>query len=359
MTANTTIPISRPLIGDAEREAVMRVLDSGMLVQGPEVVVFETEFATAVGTRHAVAASSGTTALHMALLAHGVGPGDEVIIPAFTFIASANSILHAGATPVLVDIEPETFNIDVGRLEAAITPRTKAIMPVHLYGQPADMAEIGELAAAHGLAVIEDAAQAIGASYRGRMAGSLGTGVFSLYATKNVMSGEGGMITTDDEALADRLRLLRNHGMRARYQHESLGYNFRMTDLCAAIGRAQLARLGELTERRAANARALSAGITAATVPPVRADRTHCWHQYTIRFGKDRDRRMANLRAAGVGTAIFYPRPVHGYDYMRRHTGDVSMPVAEAAATEVLSLPVHPQLSEGDLERIVAEVNRA
>lgn len=337
----------------------MEVLESGMLVQGPRVQKLEREFAMAVGVRNAVATSSGTTALHLALLAHGVGPGDEVITSPFTFVASVNAILYVGAKPVFADVDDETFNIRPELIERAVTPRTKAVMPVHLYGQMADMDPIVEVASRHGLALIEDAAQAVGAKYKGRSAGSIGTGCFSLYATKNVMSGEGGVVTTDDHEIADRVRLLRQHGMRARYKYEFLGYNFRLSDLHAAIGLVQLGRLENFTRRRRANAEFLNDGIKTVATPKVAEDREHVWHQYTVKLGeRDRDRVVAELTSAGVGTGIFYPTPVHLFDYIAEVAGSVTMPVAERLAREVISLPVHPALDQADLEHIAGAVNR-
>jgi perosamine synthetase len=359
------IPISKPYIGDAEKQAVMEVLESGMLVQGPRVARLEERFAQLCGTRHALATSSGTTALHIAMLAHGVGPGDEVITSPFTFIASANSIIYAGARPVFVDIDPETFNIDPALIEAAITPRTKAILPVHIYGYPCDMNPIMEIAERHGLAVIEDAAQAVGASYNGKMTGSFGTGCFSLYATKNIHSGEGGIITTDDDTIADTCRLLRAHGMRRRYYHDILGYNFRLSDLHAAIGLAQMDRVEEFTAQRRANAVFLNANITGVQTPRVRQGYGHVWHQYTIRVGdgtKDegsaRDAAVQKLTDAGIGTGIFYPIPANRQQHLLDlGLGGESMPVAEQLSREVISLPVHPMLSSSDLEEIIAAVN--
>ncbi len=355
------IPVSRPIIGEAEKQAVLEVLESGMLVQGPRVAALEEAFARVCGTRYAVATSSGTTALHLALLAHGIGPGDEVITTPFTFIASANSILYTGARPVFVDVEEDTFNINPALIEAAITPRTKAILPVHLYGYPCDMEAIMGLARRHGLVVVEDAAQAVGADYKGKPVGSFGTGCFSLYATKNVMSGEGGMITTDDGATAERCRLLRAHGMRRRYRHELLGYNFRLSDLHAAIGLAQVARLSEFTARRRANAAYLNSHLKSVVTPQVRPGYGHVWHQYTVRVrpGVDRDAAVRQLNEAGVGTGIFYPVPLHRQPYLAAlGLGDCHLPVAERLAREVLSLPVHPLLSQEDLDTIVAEVNK-
>lgn len=353
------IPLSRPWIGPEEKAAVIEVLDSGMLAQGPRVAAFEEAFARMTGARHAIATSSGTTALHLALLAHGVGPGDEVITSPFTFIASVNSILFTGARPVFADIDEATFNIDPERLEAAITPRTKAVMPVHLYGQACDMDEICAIVERRGVALVEDAAQAVGATYGGRHVGTFGTGVFSLYATKNVMSGEGGMITTNDDAIADSVRLLRNHGMRKRYQYEALGYNFRLNDVLAAIGHAQLDRMPEATRRRRANAKFLNEQIESAATPRVKEGRDHVWHQYTVRLpeGTDRDDAIARLERAGVGTGVFYPLGAHRFEHVRAASGDFDLPVTDRVAGTCLSLPVHPLLEAGDLERIVAAVN--
>lgn len=353
------IPIAKPVIGEAEKQAVLEVLDSGMLVQGPRVKALEERFAAVCGTKYAVATSSGTTALHIALLAHGIGPGDEVITTSFTFIATVSSILFTGAKPVFVDIEEETFNLNPALIEAAITERTRAILPVHLYGYPCDMDAILDIARRHDLLVIEDAAQAIGARYKGRPVGSFGTGCFSLYATKNVMSGEGGMITTDDEAFAEKCRMLRSHGSRKRYYYEFLGYNLRMSDLHAAIGLAQMDRLEEFTARRRENAAYLSEHIESVVTPKVKEGYEHVWHQYTVRVdgGRDRDAAVERLREAGIGTGVFYPLPVHQQGYIREIVGDVSLPVTERMAQEVISLPVHPLVSEDDLATIVAAVN--
>jgi perosamine synthetase len=354
------IPVSKPYIGEAEKQAVMEVLDSGMLAQGPRTAKFEERFAQVCGVKYAIATSSGTTALHIALLAHGIGEGDEVITTPFTFIASANSILFTGAKPVFVDVDPATFNIDPQLIEKAITPRTKAIMPVHLYGYVCDMDALQAIADKHGLAIVEDACQAVGASYKDKKAGSFGTGCFSLYATKNVMSGEGGMITTSDDALAEKCRMLRNHGMKRRYYHDMLGFNFRMTDLCAAIGLVQLDRLEGFTAKRRANAAYLNSAIKSVITPTVKEHYGHVWHQYTVRVDGERDRDAAakQLNEAGIGTGIFYPVPAHQQDYMREIVGSVSLPVAEQLAKEVISLPVHPQLSHEDLAQIAAEVNK-
>ncbi|MEA3326166.1 MAG: DegT/DnrJ/EryC1/StrS aminotransferase family protein [Chloroflexota bacterium] len=354
------IPIAKPYIGTREKELVMEVLDSGMLVQGSKVAALETAFAEVCNVKHAIATTSGTTALHIALLAHGIGEGDEVITTPFTFIASANSILFTGATPVFVDIDIDTFNIDPKLIEAAITPRTKAILPVHLYGYMCDMKEIMDIAEKHKLIVIEDACQAVGASYQGKKSGSFGTGTFSLYATKNVMSGEGGMVSTDDDEIARRCKLLRSHGMKVRYYHDMLGYNYRMSDLLAAIGVAQMERLEEFNAIRKENAKFLSENIKSVIVPKVKLGYDHVWHQYTIRIdgNRDRDAAVKQLNGAGIGTGIFYPVPVHQQVYMREIIGDNQFPVSEKLAKQVISLPVHPQVSQADLEKIVEEVNK-
>jgi dTDP-4-amino-4,6-dideoxygalactose transaminase len=270
-----------------------------------------------------------------------------------------SSILFVGARPVFVDIEAGTFNLDPALIEAAITDRTRAILPVHLYGYPCDMAPMLDIARRHDLVVIEDAAQAVGARYRGQATGSFGTGCFSLYATKNVMCGEGGMITTSDADLLERCRMLRSHGMKRRYYHDMMGYNFRLSDLHAAIALPQMERLGELTARRRANAAYLSAGIRSVVTPTVREGYEHVWHQYTVRVdgGRDRDAALERLHEAGVGAGVYYPLPVHQQGYVREIVGEVSLPVTERAAAEVLSLPVHPGLEAHELRQIVEAVN--
>jgi len=354
------IYVSKPYIGEEEKNNVLEVLNSGMLAQGPKVAALEERFADLCGVKHAIATSSGTTALHIALLAHDIGPGDEVITTPFTFIASANSILFTGAKPIFVDIEPDTYNIDPIEIEKAITSNTKAILPVHLYGYVCNMDAIIEIAKKHDLAIIEDACQAVGAEYKGQVAGSFGTGTFSLYATKNIMSGEGGMITTNDDHIAEQCKLLRSHGMRVRYYHDMLGYNFRMSDLHAAIGLAQFDRLDDFNRKRKYNAEFLNKNLTTVVTPTVKPDYKHVWHQYTVRLdgNRDRDAAIEILNNAGIGTGVFYPVPVHQQGYIKEMFGDQSLPVAESHAKEVISLPVHPQLSQVDLETIIREVNK-
>lgn len=351
------IPAAKPIIGDEERAAVDRVLRSGMLAQGPEVAAFETEFAAElVGGRTCVAVNSGTSGLHLGLLAAGVGPGDEVIVPSFTFAATANSVALTGATPVFADIEADHFCLDPAAVEAAVTERTVGIMPVHLYGHPANMTALGAIAARHGLRIFEDAAQAHGATWEGAQVGTFGDfAMFSLYPTKNMTSGEGGMVSTGQDDLARRLRLLRNQGMERQYENELVGLNNRMTDLHAAIGRVQLTKLARWTSQRQANAAVLDSGLEGVVVPPVAEQATHVYHQYTIRVADDRDGFVAALRSEhGVGCGVYYPIPNHRLPSFRR---ELDLPVTEKAAAEVISLPVHPSLSADDLDRIILAVN--
>ncbi|MEM2125326.1 MAG: DegT/DnrJ/EryC1/StrS family aminotransferase [Candidatus Methanosuratincola sp.] len=354
-----TIPISKPFIGEAEKAAVIEVLESGLLAQGPRTAVFEDCFAQMCGTEFAVSVSNGTTALHISLLANGIGPGDEVITTPFTFMATVNAILFVGAKPVFVDIEPDTFNLDVSLIERAITPRTKALLPVHLYGYMCDMDQVMAIAERYDLKVIEDACQAVGATYQGKRAGSFGTAAFSFYATKNMMCGEGGMITTNDEEVAEKCRLIRNHGMRRRYEHEMLGFNFRMTDLQAAIALVQMERLEAFTEIRRANAAYLNAYIESVITPQVKEGYGHVWHQYTVRTrpGQDRDDALRKLSELGIGTGVYYPVPAHKQTYIKELVGDISLPVAEQMSKEVFSLPVHPLVGPRELEAIVEGVN--
>jgi perosamine synthetase len=351
------IPAARPLIGDEERAAVDRVMRSGMVAQGPEVAAFESEFSAAlVGGRTCVAVNSGTSGSHLGLLAAGIGAGQEVIVPSFTFAATANSVALTGATPMFADIEGDYFCLDPAAVEAAITERTTAIMPVHLYGHPADMTALQAIADKHGLRIFEDAAQAHAASYDGTPVGCFGDfAMFSLYPTKNMTSGEGGMVSTADEGLARRIRLLRNQGMERQYENELVGLNNRMTDIHAAIGRVQLGKLAGWTAQRQSNAAYFDAHLTGVVVPPVSPKATHVYHQYTIRVAEDRDGVAKALREEhGVGTGIYYPIPNHRLPSYRQ---TLDLPATEQAALEVLSLPVHPSLSEQDLETIVAAVN--
>jgi perosamine synthetase len=355
------IPIARPDLGQEEVDAVSEVLSSGMIAQGKRVAELERRWAEFVGTKHAVAFSNGTTALMSIFAGLGLTAGDEVITVAHTFAATANAILYTGATPVFVDIEPETYLIDAARIEAAITPRTRAIAPVHLFGLVADMDTIQAIADRHGLAVVEDACQAHGATYRGRRAGAFGHGAFSLYATKNMTTAEGGFVTTDDDRLADWLRLYRNQGMRTRYDFEMLGFNFRMTDVHAAIGLVQLDKLERNTARRQEVAARYDAAFADLPVRlPVTPDgRTHVYHQYTLDVGPERDAIVNELREAGVGCDVYYPTPVHRQPYILERGLHADLPVTDAAAARTLALPMHPGLTEAELETVIREVRAA
>ena len=352
------ISAAQPIIGDEEREAVDRVLRSGMLAQGPEVKAFEDEFSEYVAGRHCVAVNSGTSALHMAFIAAGIQAGDEVIVPSFSFAATANSVRLAGGVPIFADIEQNYFNIDPLAVEALITPRTRAIMPVHLYGHPAALTELQDICTKHNLLMFEDAAQAHAASLNGIPVGAIGiAGSFSFYPTKNMTSGEGGMVTTADDHVARQLRLLRNQGMERRYENEIIGFNTRMTDLHAAIGRVQLRKLADWTRQRQNNAGFLSSNIKGVIVPPVAEGAVHVYHQYTIRVvGLDRDKFAEELTKNGVGNGVYYPTPIHRLPSFGL---SLDLPVTEQVARECLSLPVHPSLTQADLEKIVSVVNAA
>jgi perosamine synthetase len=361
------IKLTSVTIGERERQNIAAVLDSGQLVQGPFVETFESMVATAVGTRHAVAVSNGTVALVAALMAHGIGPGDEVLTSPFTFVATLNSILFVGATPRFVDIGDD-FNLDASALEEAVTPATRGVLPVHMYGLMADMRQIMPIVRAADLVLVEDAAQALGARSTLAAAGSLGTGCFSFYATKNVTTGEGGVITTDDDEVALGLRTLRNQGQAARYDYVMPGLNLRMTEIQGAIGVAQMERLDAITARRRHNAAALTSGLEGLPgihLPVEPEDRASAFHQYTIRVtpesGTDRDRLRRDLADRGVEAGVYYPKAVYDYPCFARHpaVGEVHAPIAERVAGEVLSLPVHPDLTDADLERVVESVREA
>ena len=358
-----TIPVAAPQIGAEERAAVLAVLDSGQLAQGPVVEAFEQEFAAWCGVSHAVAVNSGTAALHLLMLAHGFKEGDEIITSPFTFVASANAALFVGASPVFVDIEPETYCLDPELVEAAITPRTRAVMPVDLYGHPAAIDAIREITDRHGIVLIEDACQAHGAAIGGKRAGGFGVSAsFSFYPTKNMTTAEGGMVTTPDVDLAAKVEVLRQHGAAHRYHHDLLGYNFRLTDIAAAIGRAQLAKLDDFNAARRRNASVLDeglAGLSGVVTPRERPGFGHVYHQYTVRIEGDRDLFQQRLRELGVGSAVHYAVPVHRQPlYMKLGYDTVSMPISERMADHVLSLPVHPSLSAADLDRIIDSVRK-
>jgi perosamine synthetase len=362
------IAISTVQLGAEVEDLVLEVLRSGAIAQGPMVARLEDEFAHLAGAPHAIAVNNGTTALVAALEVLDLKPGDEIITSPFTFVATLNAILESGATARFADIRDDDFNFDPQSVEALINERTRVLLPVHLYGQMADMDPLVEIARRHGLTILEDSAQSHGASYRGRPAGSYGLGTFSLYATKNITSGEGGIITTDDPVKADRLRLLRNQGMRERYIYEVAGHNYRLTDIQAAIAIPQLSRYQETVAKRQHNAATLSAGLAdlpGLVLPAQLPERVHVWHQYTVRLAAeariDRQSFAERLGEAGVGSGIYYPRLVNEYDAYRGHprvAADPS-PVASRVVSEVISLPVHSSLSDAELQTIIAAVTSA
>jgi dTDP-4-amino-4,6-dideoxygalactose transaminase len=367
------IKLAHPIIEEDEQRAVAEALASGQLAQGPRVAAFEQAFAQYVGVEHAVAVNSGTAALHVALLAHGIGSmsrdgalTDEVIVPAFSFAATANCVLQAGARPVFVDVHEHDFNIDPNAIAAAITLNTRAIIGVHLYGQMCDTAALKALCEERNIAFIEDAAQAVGAQATGKNAGNIGTGCFSFYATKNLTTGEGGMLTTNDAGIAARARTLRSQGERTRYVTEELGWNYRMTEPAAALGIIQLQKLDARNQQRRKNAARLNellAGIDAIALPSEAPGTTHAWHQYTIRVLAGRAQRgqlQASLKDRGIETAVFYPTPIHKQPlYKRLGLGEAELPVAQRICDEVLSLPVHPGLSSDDLKAIATALKGA
>jgi perosamine synthetase len=359
------VRISAPQLGTAVEDLVLSVLRSGHLAQGPMVERFEALCTGMAGAAHAIAVANGTVALDAALSVLDIGPGDEVITSPFTFAATINAILRSGASVRFADIRDD-FTIDPESVASLIGPATSALMPVHLYGLPCDMAALMSLAATHGLAVVEDAAQAHAADVDGRRAGSFGIGCFSFYATKNVTSGEGGCVTTDDSMLAERLRALRNQGMRTRYDYAMIGQNWRMTDVAAAIAIPQMERLDAIIGKRRHNASALTsllASIPGVTTPSVPAGRGHVWHQYTILLdpGIERDRVAASMSSDGVDTGVYYPGLVWDHDAYRNHPNvhRDDTPVARDRTSRCLSLPVHPGLSARDIERVAESLDRA
>ena len=355
------ISIAKPLIGDEEKKAVSEVLDSGMIASGPKTKEFEGEFAKYVGTKYALATTSGTTALHLGLLSLGIKENDEVIIPSFSFIASVNSILFCNATPKFCDVDEKTFNIDVEKIGSLITEKTKAIMPVHLYGLSANMKEIQKIADDNDLLVIGDAAQAHGAALNGKMVGSFGNlECFSFYPTKNMTTGEGGMITTNNNELFEIANSIRNHGREKTkwgYEHGRIGYNYRMTDISAAIGLDQLKKLPSFLKKRRENAKFYDKNLENVETPYVLDGAKHAYHQYTIKY-KNRDKLLEELKKNEIGFGIYYPKPLHKYPHLEKF-GHNDLKVSERLVNEVVSLPVHPALTKEELEKVVDVINKA
>ncbi|MGM0475930.1 MAG: DegT/DnrJ/EryC1/StrS family aminotransferase [Pseudomonadota bacterium] len=342
--------------------AILEALGATQYILGPNVQAFEQEAAEWLGVRHAITCASGTDALHLALDAADIGPGDEVITSPFTFIATAEAIRYVGATPVFVDIEPAGFNIDPAAVEAAITPNTRAILPVHLFGQPADMGALMPIAEKHGLKVVEDCAQSFGADIDGTMTGRFGiAGAFSFFPSKNLgCYGDGGMITTDDDAVADRIRMLRNHGSSERYYHDVVGYNSRLDELQAVILRIKLKRMRGYNEgrRRAAHLYSELLADVPGVTPPPETGGTHVYHQYTLRVEK-REAIQQALQEAGAASAVYYPVPLHQQKAFAEECRGVRLPVTEQAAAEVLSLPMFPELSKEQIHSIVDAIRAA
>lgn len=362
------IPINKPALGDRERKAALSVLETGMLTDasyagGKNVQDFEKKLASHIGVKHAIAVNSGTAALQTSLMAFNVKAGDEVIIPAFTFEATANVVLACNAKPVFADIQPD-YTIDPKDIKKKITKRTKAIIPVHLYGYPVDLDEVREIAAAHSVRVVEDAAESLGAEYKGTQIGrTKDVGCFSLYATKVITSGEGGAITTDDDDLADKLRMMRNHGMRDGYDTRILGYNFRLPEMAAAIATVQMDRLSEFIRARRKNAKALDdlvSGLKGVSMRQTKADRKHIWYLYTLYIEKGRDKLNDALRANAVGSAVYWKTPVNKMPlYEEMGHGDLKLPMVYDAADHVLSLPVHPLVTEEEVVYIADQLKAA
>jgi dTDP-4-amino-4,6-dideoxygalactose transaminase len=368
MSAQTQIPILdlKPQIEALWPDlqaAFERVMKSGHFIVGPEVRAFEEEAATYLGVKHAIGLNSGTDALYIALRALGIGPGDEVITTPFTFFATAEAISHVGATPVFVDIEEASFNINADLIEPAITPRTKAIIPVHLFGRPCDMDRIQAIAAKHGVKVVEDCAQSFGATWKGRQTGSMGVfGCYSFFPTKNLSAfGDGGMLATNDDDLAATARMLRVHGSRKKYFNETVGYNSRLDELHAAMLRVKLPRIDTWNEGRirvADRYRTLLGGIKGLVTPEVVPG--HVFHQYTIRVqGQDRDTLQARLAEQGIGTMVYYPIPCHRLKLYQESHATASCPVAETASQQVLSLPVWPELDPGIQGAVAAAIGQS
>ncbi len=362
------IPINVPLLGKEERAAVMTVLESGLLTNasyegGRFVREFEGKLKAKVGTKHAIAVNSGTAALHASLVAYGIGPGDEVIVPAFTFEATANVVLACGAEPIFADIK-EDYNVDPLDVKRKVSKKTKAIIPVDVYGYPADLDEVREIADRHSLKVIEDAAESLGAEYRGRATGKTDhSGCFSLYATKVITSGEGGAVTTDDDEFADRVRLVRNHGMREGYDTRILGFNYRLPETAAAIASAQMDKLDRYVEARRRNSRVLTETISRMKGVELRQrsdDRKHVWYLYSVYMARGRDEAVHKLRARGVGAAAYWETPVNRMPlYKRLGYGGLKLPMSVLAAGHVLSLPVHPGVTEAEIAFVAEEFARA
>jgi len=358
------IPINLPKIGEEEVEAVVKVLRNGPLTNalgaGPMVTQFEKNFAAFAGVKHAIAMNTGTAALHSAIVAAGVKQGDEVILPSFTFVATAEAVVMAGGKPVFADIDPETYHLSLAEIEKNVTKKTKAIVPVDLYGLAVDIKPMRKIAAKHGLAVVEDAAQAHGATCAGKPAGAFADAAcWSLYASKNMTTGEGGVVTTDSDEMAETLRLIRTHGEKAKYASLMLGYNYRMSEIQAAIGLVQLTKLPAFVAKRRENAKRLTKLLAVSDrleLPEESEERLHSWYLYTVRLQNaaesERNKIVEELKKKGIGAEAYYVHPVHTMPYYRESFGERKLPETEKAAKQVFSLPIHPGVTEAQVDYI-------
>lgn len=363
------IPINKPLIDDQEVREVLSVLEEGALTDaslkgGRRVQDLEALLCGFLKVRHVVAVNSGTAALHAALLAAGIGQGDEVLLPSFTFVATANAVVAAGAKPVFVDIKRDDYTMDVADLERRITARSRAVIPVHLYGHPCGMDELLEAAGKHSLSVIEDACQSLGSTYKGKQTGTFGImGCYSMYASKVITAGEGGAIATNDDGLADKLRMIRNHGMVEGYDTRIFGLNMRLPELCAAIAKVQMGKLAGLLDIRRGNANMMSDLLRdcgKVRIPQEGRDSKFNWYLYTVAIeNAARDRVKSTMQANGIGTAVYYDPPVHQTPYYRMMAPETKLPETEWSAKHVLSLPVHPGVDEEGIHRIASTLHAA
>jgi perosamine synthetase len=353
-----------PKIGEEEIEAVVKVMKSGMLTSGlgagPKVTEFEKNYAAFAGVKHAIAVNTGTAALHAALLASGIKPGEEVILPSFTFVATAEAVVMAGAKPVFADIDSQTYTLAPKEIKKAMTPKTKAIIPVDLYGLPADIDPIREIVAEEGVCIIEDCAQSHSATYKKKPAGALSDiACWSLYAAKNIGTGEGGVVTTDNDSLAEKTRMVRTHGEKVKYSSLMLGTNYRMTEIQAAIGVVQLSKLPTFFAKRSQNAARLTKSLEKSqkiVLPPKFEDRTPSWYLYTVRIKdateQQRNKIIEEMHNKGIGAEAYYPTPVHQMPYYKENFGTFNLPETEKAAKQVLSLPIHPSVTDEQIDTI-------
>jgi perosamine synthetase len=358
------IPINMPKVGEEEAQAVLEVVRQGPLTNalgaGPKTVEFERNYAKFAGVKHAIAMNTGTAALHAAIAAMGIKQGDEVILPSFTFVATAEAVVLAGATPVFADIDPETYNLSPPAVEKAITKNTKVIMPVDLYGFSADIKPLKEIASEHGLALVEDAAQAHGATYEGKPAGTFADAAcWSLYASKNMTTGEGGVVTTDNDQVEDTLRMIRTHGEKTKYASLIIGNNYRMSELQAAIGVVQLQKLPSFVAKRRQNAQQLTRVLrknSRLILPWESSDRLHSWYLYTVRLSDgtetERNRLLEELKKQGIGAEAYYVNPVHLMPFYRENFLSTKLPETDKASKQVFSLPIHPSVSEAQVDYI-------